>query len=147
MAYDLKPIRRVVTGHDGTGRSTVVWDGPSPHTRAPKMGSGRRYTDLWVWNDSVPPLDGSNDDGNLGYDFPGPPNGGHLRVVQADPKPKDDADVDPADIVPLHAPKLVPPGRMWDRGGNNGYSSPMHKTQTVDYGIVLAGERILVLDD
>ena len=36
---------------------------------------------------------------------------------------------------------------MWDRGGNNAYSSAMHKTETVDYGIVLAGERMLVLDD
>jgi mannose-6-phosphate isomerase-like protein (cupin superfamily) len=147
MTYELKPIRRVVTGHDDMGRSTVVWDGPAPNVRAPAMGSGRRYTDLWVWNDNVPPLDGSNDGGNLGYDFPGPSNGGHLRVVQADPKPIDDANIDSADVVPLHAPKVVPPGRMWDRGGNNAYSSPMHKTQTVDYGIVLAGERILVLDD
>ena len=65
MAYELKPIRRVVTGHDDMGRSTVVWDGPAPNVRAPKMGSGRRYTDLWVWNDTVPPLDGTSDDGNL----------------------------------------------------------------------------------
>jgi uncharacterized cupin superfamily protein len=147
MSYPLKPIRRVVTGNDESGRSKVVWDGPSPHARAPAMGSGRRYTDLWVWNDGVPPLDGHNDDGNLGYDFPGPPKGGHLRVVQADPSPVDYDNVNAADVVPLHEPKIVPPGRMWDRGGNNAFSSPMHKTETVDYGIVLAGERILVLDD
>jgi uncharacterized cupin superfamily protein len=147
MSYPLKPIRRVVTGNDEFGRSKVVWDGPSPHARAPKMGSGRRYTDLWVWNDGVPPLDGHNDDGNLGYDFPGPPKGGHLRVVQADPSPVNYDNVNATDVVPLHEPKIVPPGRMWDRGGNNAFSSPMHKTETVDYGIVLAGERILVLDD
>jgi uncharacterized cupin superfamily protein len=147
MPYELKPIRRVVTGRDEQGRSKVVWDGASPNVKAPVMGSGRRYTDLWVWNDPIPPLDGTNDDGNLGYDFPGPPRGGHLRVVQADPRPKDDRDVNPADIVPLHEPKVVPPGRMWDRGGSNAYSSPMHKTETIDYAICLAGERILVLDD
>jgi uncharacterized cupin superfamily protein len=146
MAYPLKPIRRIVTGHDERGRSTVVWDGPAPNVKGPAMGSGRRYTDLWVWTEPVPPLAGG-DDGNLGYDFPGPPRGGHLRVVQADPRPKDDGAVDPADVVPLHAPKLVPPGRMWDRGGSNAYSSPMHKTETIDYAICLAGERILVLDD
>jgi quercetin dioxygenase-like cupin family protein len=147
MSYALKPIRRVVTGHDADGRSKVVWDGPAPNVKAPAMGSGRRYTDLWVWNDPLPPLDSENDDGNLSYDFPGPPRGGHLRVVQADPRPKSDADVNPADIVPPHAPKVVPPGRMWDRGGNNAYSSPMHKTETIDYAICLQGERILVLDD
>jgi len=36
---------------------------------------------------------------------------------------------------------------MWDRGGSDAYTSPMHKTQTVDYAVLLAGERLLVLDD
>ena len=35
----------------------------------------------------------------------------------------------------------------WERGGKNVYSSNMHLTQTVDYGIVLDGERKLLLDD
>jgi mannose-6-phosphate isomerase-like protein (cupin superfamily) len=112
------------------------------------MGSGRGHTDLWVWNDTPAPLSGEHDDGNLNYVFSGPQNGGHFRVVQARPRP---ADYDPAqdkDAVQAHPPKLRPGGRgTWDRGGNNAWSSAMHKTETVDYGIVLSGERGLILDD
>lgn len=148
MADGLKPIRRVVTGTDGQGRSCVVWDGPAPNVHAASMGSGRGHVDLWVWNETPVPLSGGDDDGNLPYTFCGPAGGGHLRVVQAGPRP---AGYDPAldrDLVPPHAPKARPGGRgTWDRGGNDAYSSAMHKTETVDYGIMLAGERELVLDD
>ena len=109
------------------------------------MGSGRGHTDLWVWNQSPLPLSGG-DDGNLNYVFSGPPDGGHFRVVHARPRP---ADYDPAkdkDLVPAHEIRERAGGRgVWDRGGNSAFSSAMHKTQTVDYGIVLAGERELVV--
>jgi quercetin dioxygenase-like cupin family protein len=111
------------------------------------MGSGRGHTDLWVWNDPLPPIAGEADAGNTPYDFPGPAQGGHLRVVQSVSRQADyDAARDP-DAVPDHPPTLRPPGRTWDRGGNNAYSSAMHKTETVDYGIQLFGERMLRLDD
>ena len=148
MASGLTPIRRVVTGNDARGHSKVAWDGPAPNTHWASMGSGRGHANLWVWNESPAPLSGNYDDGNLEYVFSGPPLGGHFRVVQALPRA---ADYDPAkdrDAVPLHPPKPRPRSqRTWDRGGNNAYSSAMHKTETVDYGIVLAGERGLVLDD
>ena len=148
MAQDgLKPIRRVVTGNDEHGKSKVVWDGPAPSTHEASMGAGRGHTDFWVWNESPAPLSGDSDDGNLPYDFPGPPKGGQLRVVQGVGRP---ADYDPAKdphIVPSHEPKERPPGRTWDRGGANAYSGGMHKTETVDYAILLDGERTLVLDD
>lgn len=145
MSNELIPVRRVVTGNDPSGRSAVVSDGPATNVHAPPMGSGRRYTDLWVWNEAPLRLE-EVDAAGIGYDFPGPPRGGHLRVVQANgPTRSYDASAD-KEKVPLHAPKLVPPGRMWDRGGDNAFTSPMHKTETVDYGILLAGERVLVLD-
>ena len=78
----LKPIRRLVTGNDARGKSKVVWDGPAPNTHPVATGPGRGQVDLWVWHESPAPLSGTSDDGNLPYDFPGPPRGGHLRVVQ-----------------------------------------------------------------
>ena len=143
----LKPIRRAVTGNDERGRSKVVWDGAAPAVHEVSAGAGRGHTDLWVWHQSPAPLSGTSDDGNLPYDFPGPPAGGHLRVIQGVGRP---ADYDPArdsQIVPSHAPKIRPPGRTWDRGGLNAYSGGMHKTETVDYAILIEGNRTLVLDD
>lgn len=147
MAAGLKPIRRVVTGNDERGRSKVVWDGPAPGAHEASPGEGRGHTNFWVWNDSPPALTDTEDVGDLHYDFPGPAGGGHLRVVQSRTKPENyDPAQDPG-YVADHAPRIRPPGRTWDRGGNNAFSSPMHKTETVDYGILLEGERVLVLDD
>jgi uncharacterized cupin superfamily protein len=148
MASTLKPLRRVVTGNDERGRSKVVWDGPAPNAHESSMGSGRGHTDLWVWNDTPPSLSGASDDGNLSYEFPCPPNGGHLRVVQGRSRPADyDPSKDP-DIIAPHPPKARHAGaRVWDRGGNSVSSSAFHKTQTIDYGILIGGERQLILDD
>jgi quercetin dioxygenase-like cupin family protein len=143
----LKPIRRVVTGVDEQGRSKVIWDGPAPSTHEASMGSGRGHVDFWVWHESPPLLTGRTDDSLLHYDFPGPPGGGHWRVVQGVGKP---VDYDPARdnaIVPPHPPKVTPQGRRWDRGGETAYSGGMHKTETVDYAILVDGSRTLVLDD
>jgi len=147
MPDPLKPIRRVVTGDDDRGRSVVAMDGPAPNTNAPSMGSGRRYTDLWVWEKAPLSLADPSDNGNIAYNFPGPPEGGHLRVVQAHTVPPNFNKTEDSESIPLHEPRLRPPGRMWDRGGDNAFTSPMHKTETVDYGILLEGERVLVLDD
>jgi len=136
----LTPIRRVVTGNDERGRSKVVWDGPSPGTHESNF-KGRGHTDFWVWRETPPPLDGTEDAGTWNDEFPGPPGGGHLRVVhwlaKTDEAPPND---------PYKAPESH--GRTWDRGGGNAYNrSYMHKTQSVDYGIMLSGERIIELDD
>jgi len=148
MATGLTPIRRVVTGNDARGHSKVVWDGPAPNTHEASMGAGRGHTDLWVWMETPAPLSGDYDDGKLQYAFCGPPEGGHFRVVESRPR---QLDYDPAkdkSAVPVHPPKPRPASRgTWDRGGNNAFSSAMHKTETVDYGIMLAGERELILDD
>ena len=146
MATELIPIRLVVTGNDEHGKSKVVWDGPAPDAQPASMG-GSGHTDLRVWYEAPAPLSGERDDGNLPYDFSGPALGGHLRVVQSAGRP---ADYDPAKdtaLVPEHGPRVRPSRRTWDRGGNNAYSSAMRKTETVDYGILLSGDRELILDD
>jgi mannose-6-phosphate isomerase-like protein (cupin superfamily) len=143
----LTPIRRVVTGNDERGRSKVVWDGPSPgahETQLPGAGGkieGRGHTDFWVWRQTPAPLDGTEDSGKWDDEFPCPVGGGHLRVVHWLAKTAES---------PPNAPYQAPEahGRTWDRGGGNHYNrSYMHKTKSVDYGVLLSGERVMELDD
>src|SRR3990172_12920240 len=136
----LTPIRRVVTGNDERGRSKVVWDGPSPGTHETNF-KGRGHTDFWVWRETPRPLDGTEDAGTWHDEFPGPPGGGHLRVVHWLAK---------TDESPPNEPHKKPEkhGRTSGRGGGNHYNrSYMHKTESVDYGIMLSGERTIELDD
>ena len=76
-----RPIRRIVTGTDARGRSIVLKDGPAPNDHK-NLGISRYFTDLWVWNESPAPITGNADDGDCAYDFPCPPDGGHLRIVE-----------------------------------------------------------------
>ena len=145
MAEAIKPIRRVVTGNDAAGRSRVLFDSAAPNVHPGAIVRGTCMTDIWVYQQSPAPIAGSRDDGALPFHFEPPAAGGHLRIVQSPGKP---AGYDPAQdraAVPLQAPRRRPDG-VWDRGGQNAFSSPVHKSETVDYGIVLSGERVLVLD-
>ena len=143
---DARPIRRIVTGTDARGRSIVLKDGPAPNDHK-NLGISRYFTDLWVWNESPAPIIGNADDGDCAYDFPCPADGGHLRIVEWPHRPPAFDPANDAEHVPEHAAKIRPPGRTWDRGGNGAYSSAIHKTETIDYGIVLTGERILLLGE
>ena len=147
MASEIKPIRRVVTGNDASGKSTVTWDGPAPSVHDDsKTGAGRAHIDFWVWNDPAIALSGKSDDGNLKYDFPGPVNGGHWRVVQGPSRPPGyDQSKDPLYVKP-HPSERHGVGPRWDRGGSTAHSGGMHKTETVDYAIIIDGQRTLVLD-
>jgi quercetin dioxygenase-like cupin family protein len=144
----MTPIRRVITGNDERGRSKVVWDGPAPGTHEAQLPGvsgagvkGRGHTDFWVWRETPPPLDGKEDAGTWDDEFPGPVGGGHLRVVHWLAKT---AEAPPNE--PYKAPEAH--GRTWDRGGGNHYNrSYMHKTKSVDYGIMISGERVMELDD
>src|SRR5262249_28577573 len=144
--HSLKPIRRVVTANDARGRSAVLWDGPAPNVNPGAVSAGSGMTDVWVFEHCPAVVTGERDDGNLPFNFEPPEHGGHLRIVQSQGRP---ADYDPARdprATAVHEPRQRP-GGTWDRGGQNAYSSPIHRSATVDYGIVLEGERVLRLDD
>lgn len=145
MSTGQKPIRRVVTGHDAQGRSCVIHDSAGPNT-VPRADNPRAgMTDLWVYGTSPAPLAGTRDDGNLKYHFEPPHAGGHFRIVQGVKKPDDYDQSKDKGYVPLHEPKVRDDGVLV-RGGQSAYTSPMHKSETVDYGIAVSGERVLVLD-
>ncbi len=145
MADKLRPIRRIVTGHDENGRSCVLYDSHAPNVnpQANKPGSG--MTDIWVFPSCPVDLSVKTDQGKLPFSLEPPPNGGHLRIVQSSAAPQDyDPDKDPA-AVPIHPPKAGPHG-MEFRGGSNAFRTPIHRSKTLDYGILLEGERMLEMD-
>jgi quercetin dioxygenase-like cupin family protein len=145
MAEGIKPIRRVVTGNDAQGRSRVVYDSAAPGVKANAFKKGTGMTDIWQFDRCPAPLSGDRDDGNLPFHFEPPATGGRLRIVQSDHKP---VDYDPASdkhITPEHPPRITE-GGTWERGRQNQYTTRIHKSETLDYGILLSGERVLITD-
>ena len=94
-------------------------------------------------SDAPVPAAGAGPSGTLFYE---------LWATGATPAPigADPVDADAADTPPA-GPLSVAPAPNGTKIRINelppGAGSPMHRTQTVDYGIVLDGEVVLVLDD
>jgi hypothetical protein len=147
MPVPMKPVRRVVTGQDAEGRSIVLYDSAAPNVNVGGVAASAGMTDVWVFDRCPAPVQGTRDDGAGPFRFDPPAAGGHLRIVHSAEKPADyDAKSDATAVAP-HAPRPRPNGHTWDRGGQNAFSSPVHRSQTVDYGVLMEGLRTLRLDD
>jgi quercetin dioxygenase-like cupin family protein len=112
--------RRVVTGHDANGVSVVISDGIVPvHRVMPQDGVG--FYEIWN-TDAMPapvaPVE-PNEPTERSLRVPPEPNGTKIRINE---------------FFPGHINEL-------------GNQSPVHRTESIDYGIILEGEIWLVLDD
>jgi len=109
--------RRIVTGHAPDGRSVFVSNAPVPHVRDLP---GVRFDEVWQTAAAPEPLD-LVPDGEPTSDStsigPAGRGGSTIRVIEFQPA---------------------------EAGG---VRSPMHRTRTIDYGIVLEGEVVLILSD
>jgi hypothetical protein len=146
MSNEIKSVRRVVTGHDAQGRSCVLFDSAAPSVKASPFQAGTSMTDVWVFDACPALITGTRDDGNRPFCFEPPRSGGHLRIVQSTARPPE---YDPARdrfVTPAHPPRRTA-GGTFERGGQNLYTTRMHKSETLDYGMLLSGERVLITDD
>lgn len=105
--------RRIVTGHDGSGRSVVLSDSPTPTTES--LDNGAAFHEIWATSDTPAPIAAAES---------AEPT---ARPLQVSPDPR-------GTIVHVID---MPPGSV----------APMHRTKTIDYGVVLDGEVDLELDD
>jgi hypothetical protein len=136
-------IRRVVTGNDAHGRSTVVTDGPATNVRQSPQRPGVVINNLWM-TDAMPAKTTGGDAGATLAKLEPVANGTNFRIVEFPPESEDIAKVSEesarqafGDMGGSHA--IV--------GGEKPRHPFMHRTKTIDYAIVLSGEVVLVLDD
>jgi hypothetical protein len=123
--------RRVVTGKDTIGRSVFVIDEELDDTAAAASWG----LDIWGSDRTIPlPADGSRPD----YEtyFP-PPGGFRIKIGWLPPELPLEARREGDRRKPASAPYAV-----WANDG-----SGMHTSETLDIGMVLAGEVVLELDD
>ena len=113
------PTRRVVTGHDGRGKSVVICDGPPPQHH-PMHGRevGADFHEMWNSTRPVPLLTSVEEREPNEREFTIMPVAGHLLR-----------------IIDIYPPK------------DGGKRTVMHRTKTLDYAVVIEGEVVLILDD
>lgn len=122
-------IRRVVTGHDERGRSTVIIDRFAD--TIVEMVYGSRVSELWATYESPPRNAGNEDAARASPSHRTPPPGGDkFRVIEF--APDEQVDIHAMDERLASA---VREGRM--QGSVKGH---LHRTETLDYAIVVKGE-------
>jgi len=134
------PIRRVVTGKDATGKAIVMIDGPAnPRVRAE---TGIANTVLWV-TDAMPPLVTQRvDAADQKIGVHPPPNGTIFRMVEFPPEKEVRADYQ-LRLRLMREMGLAPEGPSREHPRDAG----MHRTRTLDYAVVVAGEIDMLLDE
>ncbi len=129
-------VRRIVTGHNAQGRSIILSDMELPS--GPLPADGRIRAGMWV-TDVVPVSnDGDHDtcpDGNTPK-IPPPANGSVIRIT--DILPDSAGHGDPSEMIARGA--QIDPERSKKHPA-------FHRTDTIDYAIVLEGEVWAVMDE
>ena len=132
-------IRRVLTGVDAQGRSSIIQDGPSPAVRTVPARPGYRITNLWrtAAGESV-----GVDDSIAEHKGVSPPEGGTvLRIIDFPPEP-----ADPVALKAMLDATFSSMFRDADHQPKPGEHPGMHRTQTVDYALMLEGELVAIMD-
>ena len=134
----IKPVRRIVTGHDATGKAVVLMDSAAPNARL-RAATGLTSTLVWATDETPANIAGATDRADRESGVAPPPMGSVLRVVDFPP-------VDPNAVIDNDAMKKEM-GLAHDAHGGPAKHSMTHRTRSVDYAFVLEGEIDMLLDD
>ena len=132
-------IRRVVTTHDVTGRAVVLLDGPASNIK--HETAGPVATLLWVTDSTPPDIASDVDAADRVIGVPPPPGGTIFRVVEFPPAGENDAQISREEVLKEMgiAPDAGTEGKSRHRD--------MHRTNSIDYAVVMSGEIDMLLDD
>jgi len=141
---DKLAIRRIVTGHDPDGKAVVAMQGEPPHIISFPSVPGTYFFEIWKTHEMPVPID-NGPDPTLGPRRLGPaPNGCVVRIVQIAPE-KDVKLPSTVEEMEQHFRETGSPEAATSR--LNAPHPLMHRTETVDFGILIDGELTLILDD
>lgn len=136
---DFQPVRRVVIGHDSDGKAVALFDGLAvPKQRSP---GGNGVTNLWITGEFPVDLAGVDDKAATPVGVPPPANGTIFRIVDFPPASAGAAAPRVDHDKVLNAMGIDPATQGYARHPNT------HRTKSLDYAIVLAGEIDMLMDD
>ncbi len=144
MKEQQKTIRRIVTGHDADGKAVIIADAPTVLTQLVGGPGGPTFFEIWRTMETpvlIHPQPEDIDEERLA--LPPPKHGTRLRVIEFPPEGEEIRKLTHADA----AAKFRSMGDEHASTSTAGAQHPlMHRTETLDYGIVLEGEITMVLD-
>jgi len=139
----LPEFKRVVTGHDQHGQAIVASNGPTPNVFALSAVPGTVFYELWNSSTSPVLLDNAADPSSKPLQLSPGAQGSVIRVVDIPPDSVQDQ-VSAEDAAAVFAEIGESQAGTGQRDSKH---KLMHRTETLDYGIVTEGEVWLVLDE
>jgi naringenin degradation protein FdeH len=138
-------IRRVITGHDKDGKAVVISDGAAPAVHSNPLRPGHISSDIWRTSAAPVPLTREEPDPTTGPRrlHPGP-RGTVFRISEVAPETDAIRNLTPEKAREIFRAVGNEAASTFGRGGHHPL---MHRTETVDYAVVLDGEIYLVLDE
>lgn len=137
------PFRRIVTGHDAEGRAIIQEDAPPPRVQRIGGATGPMFYEVWNTRATPAPIDrASGEPAEEGIILAPPRNGTRIRVLDIPPEGDNFVGMTPEEAR-AHFAEV---GAAEASDATGGRHAMMHRTQTVDYGIVLQGELVLIMD-
>ena len=141
----VKQVRRVVTGHDANGKAIVISDGPAPFVHVNAVNPDWYSTDIWRTGETPARIVPVADEPTLGPRRQMPQKRGTvLRINHFPPESEDVRQMDPEASRRAFAALGNEKAATFGKGGRHPL---MHRTETIDYAIVLSGEITMVMDD
>lgn len=140
------PVRRIVTGHDAQGKAVIQEDGPVPRVQRIGGATGPLFHEIWNTRSTPAQIDAaSGEPKEEGITLAPPKNGTRIRVLDIPPDDPSLHNLTP-DEARAHFAE-VGAGEASSYDGRNSRHARMHRTETIDYGIVLEGEIVLIMDE
>jgi quercetin dioxygenase-like cupin family protein len=139
-------VRRIVTGHDSSGKSIVISDGLTPTLKTNPVRPGHRSTEIWRTHAAPAPITAGEADPTVN----GPrtihpsPRGTVIRIAEWAPESEEIRRLTPEQARAIFKAMGNENASTFGRGGRHPI---MHRTETIDYAVILEGELTLLLDD
>lgn len=136
-----RKFRRVVTGHDNNGTAIIESDEVATDILQRDNRPGVTLTNFWLSNSTPAEYDGLKETCNQGPFILHPPaNGSVFRTVEFMPE-------DPDVMATLDGKSAFAEMGAGDNVVQNARHPWMHRTNSLDYAIVLSGEITMVMDE
>ena len=133
-------MRRIITGHNNEGKSIVTIDGPPARSIGEDVGG---LFEIWNTDGNLIDTTDSIDRADTDIVLSPPENGSKFRYFQINPTPEG---------VPMEMMQEIAADAFEKIGAahhriDTSKHPAMHKTDTIDYIILLKGDVTLILDE
>ena len=143
----MKPsFRRIVTGHDDEGTAVILSDAPPPRVQRIGGETGPMFYEVWNTRETPVKIDRrSGEPEETGLVLAPPKRGTRIRVLDIPPESAALRELDP-EAARKHFAEIGAAEAATHKSDAKAPHPYMHRTETIDYGIVLEGEIFLIVD-